>query len=84
MQFWEYLLSQGGHYIQFLYSKNRLNVAVSHAQCLAVVVANPRLLEKFHAALFPTGRSGMHKITIGDWRTIELGQMQVMSSPIGK
>jgi len=31
--------------IGFLYSKNRLNVAVSRAQCLAVVVANPKLLE---------------------------------------
>ncbi|MDM7995610.1 MAG: hypothetical protein QUT30_08005 [Acidobacteriota bacterium] len=29
----------------FLYSKNRLNVAISRARCLAVVVANPRLLE---------------------------------------
>ena len=31
--------------IEFFYSKNRLNVAVSRAQCLAVVVANPKLLE---------------------------------------
>jgi predicted RecB family nuclease len=31
--------------IEFLYSKNRLNVAVSRARCLAVVVANPHLLE---------------------------------------
>ena len=31
--------------IEFLYSKNRLNVAVSRAQCLAVVVTNPKLLE---------------------------------------
>ncbi len=31
--------------IEFLYSKNRLNVAISRARCLAVVVANPRLLE---------------------------------------
>ena len=31
--------------IEFLYSKNRLNVAISRAQCLAVVVANPNLLE---------------------------------------
>ena len=31
--------------IEFLYSKNRLNVALSRAQCLAVVVANPKLLE---------------------------------------
>jgi uncharacterized protein len=31
--------------IEFLYSKNRLNVAVSRAQCLAMAVANPKLLE---------------------------------------
>lgn len=31
--------------IEFLYSKNRLNVAISRARCLAVVFANPRLLE---------------------------------------
>ena len=31
--------------IEFLYSKNRLNVAVSRARCLAVVVACPRLLD---------------------------------------
>ncbi len=32
-------------HMEFLYSRNRLNVAVSRAQCLAIVVLNPRLLE---------------------------------------
>ena len=32
-------------HIEFLYSRNRLNVAISRAQCLAVIVINPRLLE---------------------------------------
>jgi superfamily I DNA and/or RNA helicase len=31
--------------LDFLYSRNRLNVAVSRARCLAYVVASPRLLE---------------------------------------
>ena len=31
--------------LEFLFSRNRLNVAVSRAQCLAVVVASPRLLD---------------------------------------
>jgi uncharacterized protein len=31
--------------LEFLFSRNRLNVAVSRAMCLAVVVASPRLLE---------------------------------------
>jgi uncharacterized protein len=31
--------------LDFLFSRNRLNVAVSRAMCLAVIVASPRLLE---------------------------------------
>jgi uncharacterized protein len=31
--------------IEFLYSKNRLNVAISRARCLAVIFASPRLFE---------------------------------------
>jgi len=31
--------------IEFLFSRNRLNVAVSRARCVAVVVASPALLE---------------------------------------
>ncbi len=38
----------------------------------------------WHAALFPTGRSGMHPITVGDWRTGEGGPMQVVSGPMGR
>jgi Fic family protein len=35
----------------------------------------------WHAALFPTGRSGMRRITAGHWRT---GRMEVVSGPEGK
>jgi len=38
----------------------------------------------WHAALFPTGRSGMHRISVGAWRTGESGPMQVVSGPMGK
>lgn len=38
----------------------------------------------WHAALFPTGRSGMNKITVGNWRSIDAGPMQVVSGPIGR
>jgi uncharacterized protein len=31
-------------FIEFLYSKNRLNVAISRARCLAIVIANPALM----------------------------------------
>ena len=38
----------------------------------------------WHAALFPTGRSSMHKITAGAWRTDERGPMRVLSGPMGR
>jgi len=38
----------------------------------------------WHAALFPTGRSGMKRITVGGWRRDEDGPMQVVSGPVGK
>ena len=38
----------------------------------------------WHAALFPTGRSGMRRITVGGWRTEQSGAMQVVSGPIGR
>jgi Fic family protein len=37
----------------------------------------------WHAAMFPTGYSGMLKITVGEWRTDAHGPMQVVSGPIG-
>ena len=38
----------------------------------------------WHSALFPTARSGMHRITAGAWRPVEAGAMQVVSGPIGR
>src|ERR1700733_3329542 len=38
----------------------------------------------WHAALFPTGRSGMSKIIVGAWRDEKSGPMQVISGPFGK
>ena len=40
-------------------------------------------LQDWHAALFPTGRSGMHKISVGVLRTTDSEPMQVISGPIG-
>ena len=41
-------------------------------------------LFSWHAALFPTGRSGMRRIVVGAWRTKDSGNMQVVSGPIGR
>lgn len=38
----------------------------------------------WHYALFPTGRSGMYKVTVGNWRNDSTGPMQVISGPMGK
>ena len=38
----------------------------------------------WHAALFPTGYSGLHKILVAEWRDDREGSMQVVSGPIGR
>lgn len=56
-------------------------IDVTH-NCLEPLTAER--LFAWHAALFPTGRSGMYKITVGNWRTDSTGPMQVVSGPMGK
>lgn len=51
-------------------------------KCFDPLTAN-RLFD-WHAALFPTGRSGMYKITVAHWRKDTTGPMQVVSGPMGK
>ncbi len=49
--------------------------------------ARPLTVERLHgwqAALFPTGYSGLRKITVGHWRTDGDGPMQVVSGPEGR
>ena len=46
-------------------------------------VSAARLFD-WHAALFPTGRTGMRRITVGSWRTPEADPMRVVSGPIGR
>ena len=48
----------------------------------AVPLTSDRLYD-WHAALFPTARSGMHRITVGAWRPESAGAMQVVSGAIG-
>jgi Fic family protein len=38
----------------------------------------------WHAALFPTGYSGLARIRVGEWRDDASGPMQVVSGPIGR
>jgi len=41
-------------------------------------------LFSWHAALFPSGRTGVRRITVGAWRTEESGAMQVVSGSLGR
>lgn len=41
-------------------------------------------LHSWHSALFPSGRSGMQRITVGDYRGESGGPMQVVSGPLNK
>jgi len=43
-----------------------------------------RRLFDWHAALFPTGRSGMVEINVGCWRDDQTGPMRVVSGRIGQ
>jgi len=54
--------------------------ATAHA---ATPVTQERLIG-WHAALFPTGYSGLAKISVGAWRDDAKGPMQVVSGPIGR
>jgi Fic family protein len=44
----------------------------------------PERLFGWQAAMFPTGRSGTKKITVGAWRTADAEPLQVVSGPIGR
>ncbi|WP_299376950.1 Fic family protein [uncultured Tateyamaria sp.] len=53
-----------------------LDATQNHAEPL-----DPDRLFGWHAALFPTGRSGISRITVGAWRP---GPMEVVSGPYGR
>ena len=45
---------------------------------------NKDRLFSWHAALFPSGQSGLYKIVVGKWRDDSTGPMQVVSGALGK
>jgi Fic family protein len=52
------------------------------ANCNAAVTQDR--LFGWHAALFPTGYSGLVRINVGGWRDDATGPMQVVSGPLGR
>ena len=66
------------HYVEGI-----VDITLDSTQEFSNLLTNERLFS-WHAALFPEGRSGMHRITVGNWRTMEVGPMQVVSGPVGQ
>lgn len=56
-----------------------VSVMLDATQNFAEPLTSDRL-SAWHAALFPTGYSGLHKITVAHWRT---APMDIVSGPIG-
>jgi len=52
-------------------------------QNYAAPLTEDRLMA-WHHAMFPTGRSGMYQIVVGDWRDDSTGPVQVVSGALGK
>lgn len=49
--------------------------------------AEPLTVERllgWQTALFPGGRSGLQRVLVGQWRTLEMDPMQVVSGPISR
>ncbi|MDR0781943.1 MAG: Fic family protein [Pseudomonadales bacterium] len=60
-----------------------VDMLLDATQRYAEPLTNERLFA-WHGALFPTGRSGLSKITVGAWRDASAGPMQVVSGPLGR
>ncbi len=60
-----------------------VQMMVDASQNYAASLTEERLFA-WHAALFPTARTGMSVITVGAWRNDAIGPMQVVSGPIGR
>ncbi|MDY6242022.1 MAG: Fic family protein [Prevotella sp.] len=74
-------LSYGGLPVPDHFTEGVVQVMIDATQHYDRPLDAERLFN-WHAALFPTGRSGMYKITVGAWRC-EGGAMQVVSGPMG-
>lgn len=65
------------------YVEGVVEMMLDATQNFEVELTEERLFN-WHAALFPTGRSGMYPITVANWRKDDKGPMQVVSGAWGK
>lgn len=76
-------LEEVGYHPRNQYEDGMVEVLVD-ATANHIAPLTPERLFGWHAALFPTGYTGIQRITVGDWRTDEQGAMQVVSGRPGK
>jgi len=60
-----------------------VDLLIDATQKFKTELTKERLFD-WHYSLFPTGRSGMFKIIVGQWRIDTTGPMQVVSGALGK
>ncbi|MEZ5071245.1 MAG: Fic family protein [Bacteroidales bacterium] len=65
------------------YVEGVVEMMLDATQSYKIPLSKDRLFG-WHSALFPAGRSGIYKITVGNWRTDRQGPMQVVSGPMGR
>lgn len=76
-------LEEAGYHPRYQYEDGMVEVLVDATTRHNEPLTCERLFG-WHAALFPTGYSGLHEITVGGWRTDEQGAMEVISGRPGK
>lgn len=74
-------IEEDGLLVEDHYVEGLVDVMMDALQNFRAPLTKERLFS-WHAALFPLGRSGMHKITVADWRQGE-EPMQVVSGAFG-
>lgn len=76
-------LDAGGVLAENRHVEGVVEMMLDATRNFAVPLTEERLFG-WHAALFPTGYTGLRRIRTGGWRTAESGPMHVLSGPIGK
>jgi Fic family protein len=76
-------IETGGVQITDRHVEGIVEVMLDATRKYAEPLTKKRLLA-WHAALFPTGRSGLQPIKIGRWRDADSGAMQVVSGAYGR
>ena len=76
-------LDFGGHVQSSRDVEGVVEMMLDATQKYAEPLTTERLFS-WHASLFPTGRSGMRRITVGAWHPAEIGPMRVVSGPVGR